>query len=158
MAERARWGLVRFTVSLAEARARARQARQLLLDGIDPIEAKRAKRDKAKAQVTERMLFWDAVTRFLEVHQATWKNAKSLEDLAGAPIWVDRLGLRGWAGNASRSHNWCSGFCVGPLPYGVERPLSFCSESGGQRVARGISAFGTKRTQAERGITSEVRQ
>ena len=37
------------TVSLAEARERAKQARQLLLDGTDPIEAKRAQRDAQKA-------------------------------------------------------------------------------------------------------------
>ena len=70
------------TVSLAEARERARQARQLLLDGVDPIEAKRATRDEAKAEATERMLFKDAVTRFLDVHQATWKNAKHRQQWA----------------------------------------------------------------------------
>ena len=64
------------TVSLAEARERARTARQLLLDGVDPIEAKRARRDEARAESTERMLFKDAVTRFLNVHDTTWKNAK----------------------------------------------------------------------------------
>jgi integrase len=70
------------TVSLAEARARARQARQLLLDGIDPIEAKRAAHDAVRAADAERMLFGDAVARFLEVHQATWKNAKHRQQWA----------------------------------------------------------------------------
>ena len=36
------------TVSLAEARDRARLARQVLLDGDDPIEIKRKKRDEAQ--------------------------------------------------------------------------------------------------------------
>lgn len=70
------------TVSLSEARERARQARQLLLDGVDPIEAKREKRDEAKAATSERMLFRDAVKRFLEVHETTWKNAKHRQQWA----------------------------------------------------------------------------
>jgi len=36
------------TFDLAEARERARKARQLLFDGIDPIEARRAERDKRR--------------------------------------------------------------------------------------------------------------
>jgi integrase len=64
------------TVSLAEARIRAREARQLLLDGKDPIELKREERDSRRAQANERMLFKDAVDRFLAVHEATWKNDK----------------------------------------------------------------------------------
>src|SRR4051794_16102524 len=43
------------TISLAEARERARQARQLLLDGEDPIEVKRKKRDESRAASTESM-------------------------------------------------------------------------------------------------------
>ena len=43
------------TVSLGEARERARQARQILLDGDDPLEVKRKKRDDAKAETAERI-------------------------------------------------------------------------------------------------------
>lgn len=64
------------TVSLAEARERARVARQILLDGDDPLEIKRQKRDEAKSETAEQMLFKDAVQRFLDLHQAKWKNAK----------------------------------------------------------------------------------
>ena len=70
------------TVSLAEARERARQARQLLVDGVDPIEAKRERRDGEKAAASERMLFRDAVKRFLDVHETTWKNAKHRQQWA----------------------------------------------------------------------------
>ena len=38
-----------------------------MLDGDDPIEMKRKKRDEAKAQTAERMIFRDAVAKFLEV-------------------------------------------------------------------------------------------
>ena len=67
------------TVSLAEARERARQARQTLLDGDDPIEIKRKKRDDARAETAERILFKDAAQRFLDLHEASWKNGKHKE-------------------------------------------------------------------------------
>ena len=67
------------TVSLAEARERARQARQILLDGDDPLEVKRKKRDDAKAETAERILFKDAAKRFLNVHETLWKNGKHRE-------------------------------------------------------------------------------
>jgi Arm DNA-binding domain len=67
------------TVSLAEARARARQARQIILDGDDPIEIKRQKRDKSRSDADGQILFRDAATRFLDLHESTWKNAKHRE-------------------------------------------------------------------------------
>jgi integrase len=70
------------TFTLKEARERARQCRQLVADGIDPIEERRRRRDEARAETAERMLFKDAVARFLEVHQNTWKNAKHRQQWA----------------------------------------------------------------------------
>jgi integrase len=67
------------TVSLAEARERARYARQILLDGDDPLEIKRKKRDEARAGTAERILFKDASESFLELHKDTWRNAKHKE-------------------------------------------------------------------------------
>src|SRR5262245_17704527 len=67
------------TVSLAEARERARRARQILLDGDDPLEIARKKRDEARAKTAERILFKDAAERFLDLHQSTWKNGKHRE-------------------------------------------------------------------------------
>ena len=64
------------TVSLAEARERARQARQLLLDGEDPIEVRRQQRDEAKGESAERMLFKDAAQRFIDLHADGWRNEK----------------------------------------------------------------------------------
>jgi len=63
-------------VTLAEARVRARQANQLLLDAKDPIEVRRGARDARRAQTNERMLFGDALKRFLDLHEPTWKNEK----------------------------------------------------------------------------------
>jgi integrase len=68
--------------TLKEARERAHKCRQLVADGIDPIEARAKSRDEARAETAERILFEDAVTRFLELHEATWKNAKHRQQWA----------------------------------------------------------------------------
>jgi integrase len=62
------------TVSLAEARTRARQARQLILDGKDPIEVKYEARDARRSPVA--MVFKEAAQRFIEVHDPTWRSAR----------------------------------------------------------------------------------
>lgn len=62
--------------SLAEARERARLARQQLADGIDPIEARLAARDAARKETTESITFKAAAEKFLAVHEASWRNDK----------------------------------------------------------------------------------
>lgn len=62
--------------SLAEARERARQARQQVADGIDPIEARLAARDARRRDDAESITFKDAATKYLAVHESEWKNAK----------------------------------------------------------------------------------
>ena len=64
------------TFTLKEARERARKYRQLLADGIDPIEDRLKKRDEARADASERMLFKDAAQLFLDVHTQGWRNEK----------------------------------------------------------------------------------
>jgi integrase len=64
------------TISLAEARQRARTLRQQLLDGIDPLAAKRAGRDQRRIAAAKAMTFGDCVTAYLEVHSAGWQNHK----------------------------------------------------------------------------------
>jgi Arm DNA-binding domain len=64
------------TWSLAEARDRARQCRQSVSLGIDPIEERRRQRDQVRASVAERMLFKDAVDDFLSLHNDGWRNDK----------------------------------------------------------------------------------
>lgn len=62
--------------SLAEARERARAARQQLADGIDPIEARLGERDARRRDEAERITFKDAATKYLAVHESGWRNAK----------------------------------------------------------------------------------
>ena len=60
------------TVTLKDARERARAARLQLLDGIDPIDARRAERAKATQVVT----FKAAAEAYNALHEQKWRNAK----------------------------------------------------------------------------------
>jgi integrase len=64
------------TVSLKEAREGARRARQQLLDGTDPIEARRSERAKAALEASKAVTFEEAATTYFDAHQAKWRNAK----------------------------------------------------------------------------------
>jgi integrase len=64
------------TISLKEARDRARAARQQLLDGIDPIEARREKRQERQLEAAKAITFNDAGERYIAAHEAGWKNGK----------------------------------------------------------------------------------
>src|SRR5450631_3811327 len=66
--------------TLAEARERARKARQLLADGSDPLDARRTQRAKqlaeaAKAAATN-VTFKEAAETYFKFHSPKWKNAK----------------------------------------------------------------------------------
>lgn len=63
-------------VSLAEAREPARDARRLLLNGIDPIEDRRAKRQAVRIADAKTVTFRDAATRYVASHEAGWRNEK----------------------------------------------------------------------------------
>ena len=60
------------TVTLKDARERARAARLQLLDGIDPIDARRTERAKATQLVT----FKAAAEAYSALHEQKWRNAK----------------------------------------------------------------------------------
>ncbi len=57
--------------TLAEARERARKQRQLLDDGIDPIEHRKAEREKSAVPT-----FKDAAQQYITMKQHEWKNDK----------------------------------------------------------------------------------
>lgn len=67
------------TVSLAQARERARNARALLLDGTDPIEARKQSKAQVRLEEARRISFQDAATEYLKAHRTGWKNAKHAE-------------------------------------------------------------------------------
>ena len=62
--------------NLKEARQRARAARQLLADGIDPLEAKKAAKTAKAVASIKQITFREAATAFIDQHQKGWKNEK----------------------------------------------------------------------------------
>jgi len=62
--------------SLAEARERARQVRQQLADGVDPIEHRLNARDAARKDAAENITFKDAAQKYLAAHENGWRNLK----------------------------------------------------------------------------------
>jgi integrase len=70
------------TVSLAEAREKAREQRQLLLDRVDPIEARDSLRRTAVASAARSVTFKAEAEAYIEAHRAGWKNAKHADQWA----------------------------------------------------------------------------
>jgi integrase len=63
-------------ITLAMARDRRDEARRKILDGVDPIEDKRARRRAAKVKAATAMTFADAAKAYIAAHSAGWKNDK----------------------------------------------------------------------------------
>ena len=65
--------------SLREARERARAARQLLADRIDPLAGKRAAEEAAKLAEARKLTFREAAERYFNQHEPKWRSAKHRE-------------------------------------------------------------------------------
>jgi len=63
-------------VTLAEARQKALAARQLLADGLDPLEARRDQRTRERLDSARSVTFADCVESYISTHRAGWRNAK----------------------------------------------------------------------------------
>jgi integrase len=63
-------------VTLAEARTKAREAREAAASGVDPIEARRAARSAAAAAREAAKTFDDCVALFVAANESGWTNAK----------------------------------------------------------------------------------
>jgi integrase len=64
------------TVNLKEARERARRARQRLLDGTDPLDARKAERAAQALEAARSLAFEEAAQQYFEAHEKKWRNAK----------------------------------------------------------------------------------
>lgn len=64
------------TFSLAEARERAREQRQRLADGIDPIAARREDALQRRMADASTITFDKAAERYIDAHAAGWRNDK----------------------------------------------------------------------------------
>jgi integrase len=75
------------TFSLTEARERARQCRQQLRDGIDPLTAKRERVATARAAEAKAVTFKECCDLYLRTQDGKWSNALH------AKQWRDTLAL-----------------------------------------------------------------
>jgi integrase len=64
------------TVSLSEAREKARSLRQQLLDGMDPLIEKKKRKQALLAEATKAVTFREVAGMYLKAHEASWKNSK----------------------------------------------------------------------------------
>jgi integrase len=64
------------TVSLSEARVRARAARLKLLDGIDPIDHRKKAAEASAVEAAKHKTFAEVAGAYLEAHARDWTNAK----------------------------------------------------------------------------------
>ena len=64
------------TTSLAEARKRAQEARDLIARGIDPRERRDVAKAERMASVAKRKTFEQCFRDYIETHRAEWKSAK----------------------------------------------------------------------------------
>jgi integrase len=67
------------TISLAKAREKARQYRELLLEGIDPMEHRRGVIDVALLEAATVMTFKECALAYIDAHEAAWKNQKHVQ-------------------------------------------------------------------------------
>ncbi len=64
------------SVTLAMAHAKARDARELIRQGIDPIQRQQAAQSALRAAMAEALTFKECAEAYIKAHQEGWKNAK----------------------------------------------------------------------------------
>jgi len=64
------------TISLSDAREKATECRKLVLDKLDPIEARKVRNLAEQVEAAKAMTFEQCAKAFIEAHKAGWKNAK----------------------------------------------------------------------------------
>jgi integrase len=62
------------TIGLAEAREKARESRRLRLDGVDPIEARKVARSRARLDAAQAMTFKECAERYIASHRVGWRS------------------------------------------------------------------------------------
>jgi integrase len=64
------------TVNLAAAREKARLCREMLLNGMDPIDARKARTAASRIATAKTLAFADCADQYHAAHRASWKSAK----------------------------------------------------------------------------------
>ena len=63
-------------VTLAKAREKASEARELIRQGVDPIERHRAAQSALQAAVAAALTFAESADSYIKAHEAGWRNVK----------------------------------------------------------------------------------
>jgi integrase len=63
-------------VSLAQARAKAADARRQLIDGIDPLAVRQGRRNEERLRAAGTISFAECAKRYIAAHRASWRNDK----------------------------------------------------------------------------------
>jgi integrase len=66
------------TVTLPEARAKAKECRLLLLDGKDPLDTRKAAQMSGALDLAKMMTFDQCAKAYITAHRSGWKNAKHI--------------------------------------------------------------------------------
>jgi integrase len=69
--------------TLKEARERARLHRQLLADGRDPLQERRAAKAAAKVAAARQLSFREAAQRYFDQNESKWRNASHRDQFLG---------------------------------------------------------------------------
>lgn len=64
------------SVTLSQAREKARAAREQVLSGVDPIQERKAAAIALSAQQAKRKTFKEVATSYIEFHGSSWRNPK----------------------------------------------------------------------------------
>lgn len=64
------------TISLAEARLKAKEQRLMLVNGVDPITARERAREAEALTRAKKMTFDECAAQYIAAHRNSWKNAK----------------------------------------------------------------------------------
>ncbi len=70
------------TITLADARQKAAEARKLVIEGGNPLEVKRQRLLDAEMAKAKLMTFDQCASAYIEAHRAGWKNAKHADQWA----------------------------------------------------------------------------
>lgn len=69
--------------TLAHARERAREARRLLADGVDPLAAKQANKQAAKLAAARKLSFKEAAQKYFDHYEGKWTSASHRDAFLG---------------------------------------------------------------------------
>src|SRR5574337_400183 len=64
------------SVTLAQARDKAREARELIRQGIDPVERQQTAQAALRAAAAAALTFKESADKYIAAHRAGWRNAK----------------------------------------------------------------------------------